>query len=76
MLLRSPKPRPTCVDSWPGRSWEPHGIGEWAAFEMLRSEARRSNRRLVDVADAVALSRAMPPARAATPAESEQGSGA
>jgi len=42
---------------------ERHGIEEQAAFEMLRDDARRSHRKLVDVAEAVVLSRAMLPAR-------------
>ena len=32
---------------------ERHGIDEEAAFNMLRDTARRSNRKIVDVADAV-----------------------
>jgi response regulator NasT len=35
---------------------ERHSIGERQAFEMLREQARRSNRKIVDVAEAVALS--------------------
>jgi two-component system, response regulator / RNA-binding antiterminator len=35
---------------------ERHSIDEKRAFEMLRDEARRSNRKIVDVAEAVALS--------------------
>ena len=42
---------------------ERHDMNEQAAFNMLRDEARRSNRKLVDVADAVVSSRAMLPAR-------------
>ena len=44
---------------------ERHGIEEQAAFEMLRNDARRSRRKLVDVAEAVVLSRAVLPARPA-----------
>ena len=35
---------------------ERHALDERRAFEMLRDEARRSNRKIVDVAEAVALS--------------------
>jgi len=35
---------------------ERHSIDEKRAFEMLRDEARRSNRKVIDVADAVATS--------------------
>ena len=42
---------------------ERHDIDEQSAFKMLRDEARRSNRKLVDVADAVVASRSMLPAR-------------
>lgn len=42
---------------------ERHGIDEEAAFNMLRDEARRSHRKLVDVADGVVVSRSILPAR-------------
>jgi AmiR/NasT family two-component response regulator len=42
---------------------ERHNVDEQAAFSMLRDEARRSNRKLVDVADAIVSSRSMLPAR-------------
>jgi AmiR/NasT family two-component response regulator len=35
---------------------ERHGIDERAAFDLLRDEARRTNRKVVDVAEAVAAS--------------------
>lgn len=35
---------------------ERHAVDEKRAFEMLRDEARRSNRKIIDVAEAVALS--------------------
>ena len=41
---------------------ERHDVDEGAAFEMLRESARQSNRKLVDVADAVVTSRSMLPA--------------
>lgn len=43
---------------------ERHDIDEQAAFSMLRETARRTNRKLVDIADAVVTSRAMLPDRA------------
>lgn len=40
---------------------ERHDIDEGAAFDMLRAKARDSNRKLVDIADAVVTSRSMLP---------------
>jgi AmiR/NasT family two-component response regulator len=40
---------------------ERHGIDEQAAFHMLRDESRRTNRKLVDLAEAVVTSRSMLP---------------
>ena len=40
---------------------ERHGIEEQAAFKMLRDQARRSNRKVVDIAEAVLTSRSMLP---------------
>lgn len=51
---------------------ERHDINEQAAFNMLRDEARRSNRKLVDVADAVVSSRSMLPARSDVGGSSSQ----
>lgn len=51
---------------------ERHDVDEQTAFTMLREQARRSNRKLVDVADAVVTSRAMLPART-DPGSSEEG---
>jgi AmiR/NasT family two-component response regulator len=42
---------------------ERHDIDEQAAFEMLRNQARRTHRKLVDIADAVVASHPMLPAR-------------
>lgn len=42
---------------------ERHNIEEQAAFDMLRDQARRTHRKLVDVADAVVASRSMLPPR-------------
>jgi AmiR/NasT family two-component response regulator len=41
---------------------ERHGIDERSAFDILRDESRRTNRKLVDVAEAVVTSRSMLPA--------------
>ena len=42
---------------------ERHGIDEQAAFDMLRDESRRNNRKLVDLAEAVVMSRSMLPSQ-------------
>lgn len=42
---------------------ERHDVDEQAAFEMLRDQARRTHRKLVDIADAVVASRSMLPAQ-------------
>ena len=42
---------------------ERHDIDEQAAFAILRDQARRTHRKLVDMADAVVSSRSMLPAR-------------
>jgi AmiR/NasT family two-component response regulator len=46
---------------------ERHGIGEEAAFNMLRDHARATHRKLVDLADAVVAGHAMLPARPPEP---------
>jgi response regulator NasT len=46
---------------------ERHGVDEEAAFDMLRDHARRSRRKLVDVAEAVVTGHPMLPARPAEP---------
>jgi response regulator NasT len=40
---------------------ERHNVDERAAFEMIREQARRNNRKLVDVADAVVTGHALLP---------------
>ena len=40
---------------------ERHGIDEQAAFAMLRDEARRTNRKMMDLANAVVRSHRMLP---------------
>jgi response regulator NasT len=42
---------------------ERHNVDEQAAFDILRDQARRTRRKLVDIADAVVSSRSMLPAR-------------
>jgi len=42
---------------------ERHDVDEQAAFKMLRDQARRTHRKLVDIADAVVASRSMLPAQ-------------
>ena len=51
---------------------ERHGIGEQAAFEMLRDESRRTHRKLVDLADAVVTGHPMLPARSTEQATGQQ----
>jgi response regulator NasT len=45
--------RRAVIERAKGVLMERHGIDEEAAFEALRSHARRSNQRIVDVADAI-----------------------
>ncbi|MGZ8611504.1 MAG: ANTAR domain-containing response regulator [Actinomycetota bacterium] len=52
---------------------ERHGIDEKAAFDMLRDESRRTNHKLVDLADAVVTGRSMLPARRPHTEESPSG---
>jgi response regulator NasT len=40
---------------------ERHGVDERAAFELLRQQARRSNRRVIDLARAVTDGHALLP---------------
>jgi ANTAR domain len=46
---------------------ERHSIDEQQAFEMLREEARRTNRKVADVAEAVTLSVRLLPAQPVSP---------
>jgi len=50
---------------------ERHGIEEREAFELLRSQSRRSGRKLIDIAEAVTTSHQLLPPRGA---ESSDGS--
>jgi response regulator NasT len=51
---------------------ERHGIGEEEAFTMLRDRARRTQRKLVDVADAVVMGHPMLPARPSARSDTAQ----
>lgn len=46
---------------------ERHSIDERAAFDMLREQARRTNRKITEVAEAIALSVSLLPRRATEP---------
>jgi hypothetical protein len=48
---------------------ERHNVDEQAAFDILRDQARRTHRKLVDIADAVVASRSMLPARPSATSE-------
>ena len=52
---------------------ERHGIDEQAAFELLRDQARKTQRKLVDVAEAVASAYTLLPARAGERTPEEPG---
>ena len=52
---------------------ERHSIDEKAAFEMLRGQARRTNQKLIDVAEAVILSRSLLPSAREVEADSGPG---
>jgi response regulator NasT len=52
---------------------ERHGIDEQQAFVMLRDYARRTQRRIVDVAEAVVLGRSILPARGISEQEPTRG---
>jgi AmiR/NasT family two-component response regulator len=45
---------------------ERHGVDEQTAFAMLRDESRRTNRKLIDLAEAVVTSLSMLPVRPAS----------
>jgi len=48
---------------------ERHDLDEQAAFAMLRDEARRSNRKLVDIAESVVTVRSLLPGAPSDPAD-------
>jgi AmiR/NasT family two-component response regulator len=62
--LESALERRGTIERAKGILMERHGIGERQAFELLRQQARRSNRRVVDLAGAVADGLALLPNRA------------
>ncbi len=53
--------RRAVIERAKGILMERHAIDETRAFELLRSEARRGSRKVVDVADAVAMSHRLLP---------------
>src|SRR3954447_6693286 len=55
--------RRTLIERGKGILMERHGIGERAAFEMLREHARAGSRRVVDVAQAVVAGHGLLPRR-------------
>jgi response regulator NasT len=61
--LESALERRAVIERAKGILMERHGIGERPAFERLRDHARSSNRRVVDVAQAVVDGHALLPAR-------------
>ena len=62
--LESALERRGTIERAKGILMERHGIGERQAFELLRQQARRSNRRVVELAGAVADGLALLPNRA------------
>ncbi|MGH2898475.1 MAG: ANTAR domain-containing protein, partial [Solirubrobacteraceae bacterium] len=52
--LESALERRGAIERAKGILMERHGIDERAAFELLRQQARRSNRRVIELAHAVA----------------------
>jgi AmiR/NasT family two-component response regulator len=54
--------RRAVIERAKGILMERHGIDETKAFELLRNEARQGSRKVVDVADAVAMSHRLLPA--------------
>jgi AmiR/NasT family two-component response regulator len=61
--LESALERRAVIERAKGIVMERHGIGERAAFERLRDHARSTNRRVVEVAQAVVDGHALLPAR-------------
>ena len=62
--LESALERRGTIERAKGILMERHGVDERQAFELLRQQARRSNRRVVDLAHAVADGHALLPGRA------------
>jgi AmiR/NasT family two-component response regulator len=63
--LESALERRAVIERAKGIVMERNGVGDRAAFELLRDHARSSNRRVVDVAQAVVDGHALLPARGA-----------
>jgi response regulator NasT len=61
--LASALQRRGTIERAKGILMERHGVDEREAFELLRRQARRSNRRVIDLAHAVAAGHALLPAR-------------
>jgi AmiR/NasT family two-component response regulator len=61
--LESALERRAVIERAKGIVMERHGIGDRAAFELLRDHARSSNRRVVEVAQSVVDGHALLPAR-------------
>jgi response regulator NasT len=62
--LESALQRRGTIERAKGILMERHGVDERQAFELLRQQARRSNRRVVDLAHAVGDGHALLPGRA------------
>ncbi|HVF77020.1 MAG TPA: ANTAR domain-containing protein [Solirubrobacteraceae bacterium] len=62
--LESALGRRGVIERAKGILMERHGVGERAAFELMREQARRSNRRVVELAHAVVDGHALLPNRA------------
>jgi AmiR/NasT family two-component response regulator len=61
--LESALERRVLIERAKGILMERHGVGEREAFEMLRDQARATNRRVLDLAGAVVEGRALLPPR-------------
>ena len=66
--LESALERRGTIERAKGILMERHGVDERQAFELLRQQARRSNRRVIDLALAVADGHALLPPRSEEPA--------
>ena len=67
--LESALERRATIERAKGIIMERHGIDERQAFELLRQQARRSSRRVIELAHAVADGHALLPGRPALPAD-------
>jgi response regulator NasT len=62
--LESALERRGTIERAKGILMERHGVGERQAFELMRQQARRSNRRVIELAHAVAEGHSLLPSRA------------